>query len=183
MAPERVQRGLQRALPDPPLFGMEGVGHLINFATGEDSWVAQLRFGMSALNNGWNQWVLDYTPERRSGLLDTLKLLLGNALTLAGLAAVAALLFLARTLRLRGEKDPIDALYLALCKRMGQLGNVRAGNEGPNDFARRIAASALAQEKKQAAAHFLQLYSSHKYGPAPAAPGLAAILKSLLKNI
>ena len=183
VAPERVQRSLGSALPPEPLFGMQGVGNLVKFATGEDSWLAQVRFGLSAVNNGWNQWVLDYTPERQRGVLDNLSDWLGNASALAGLLAIAALLVLARALRLRARADPVDALYFALCQRMGQLGTTRAGAEGPTAYARRISAGPLAQEKKAAAARFLQLYSAHKYGPAPADPGLASTLKSLLKQI
>lgn len=183
VAPDRVQRSSSRAAPPPSRFGLDAVSGLVRLSDDPNSWLAKLRYNASAMNNGWNQWVLDYTPERQRSFMEGLLAALGNLRNLAALAAIALLLYVARAIRLRGEKDPIDALYWALCQRLGQLGSARERDEGPTAYARRLSATTLAQEKKDAAARFLQLYSAHKYGPAPAASGLAATLKSLLKII
>jgi hypothetical protein len=88
----------------------------------------------------------------------------------------------ARARRARREIDPVDALYSALSEQLSRLGLRRAADEGPNDYARRIAASALPPEKKEAALHFLQLVSAHKYGAAAPQADLAATLKRLLNS-
>ena len=181
VSPDRVQRSLARALPRRPPFGIEGFGRLLDLGN-DASWLAQLRFRFSAINNGWNQWVLNYTPERQRGLLDALEAALMHWHTLAAIALAAALLMLVRAVRRRRQSDPADALYSALCLQLGRLGMVRARDEGPSAYARRLAALALAPHKKAAATRFLQLYSAYKYGPASPDARLIATLKNLLNE-
>ncbi|WP_229509274.1 DUF3488 and transglutaminase-like domain-containing protein [Massilia sp. CCM 8734] len=182
VAPERVQRGLSSALPqNPPAFA--GLGGLLGLSGERSALLEQLRFRLDAVNNGWNQWVLNYTPERQSGFLDSLKLGLAHWRNLAVLAAIGALLLLWRAVRLRRGTDPVDALYSALCRKMSQLGMARAADEGPNAYAARLAQGSLAPDKTAAIKRFLALYSAHKYSARPPAPGLASTLKSLLNNI
>jgi transglutaminase-like putative cysteine protease len=180
VAPERVQRSLARALPRKAPFGIEGLAGLINFEPGANSWLARLRFQLSALNNGWNQWVLNYTPERQRGFMDTLRSTLTNWRTLAALALIAGALMAARVLRARRRIDPVDALYSAFCLQLGRRGMVRARDEGPSAYALRLATLDLARDKKAAAAQFLRLYSAHKYGAQAPDPALLATLKRLL---
>jgi hypothetical protein len=59
VAPDRVQRNLAQALPAPAPFGFEGLGRLMQPAP--DSLLARVRYAIGAANNGWNQWVLNYT--------------------------------------------------------------------------------------------------------------------------
>ncbi|RSZ57213.1 DUF3488 domain-containing transglutaminase family protein [Massilia atriviolacea] len=182
VAPERVQRGLSSALNrNAPALG--GLGGLLNFSGERNALLEQFRFRMAAINHGWNQWVLNYTPERQSGFLDSLKLNLAHWRTLAILAAIGALALLWRALRQRRGTDPVDALYSALCRRMSQLGMARAADEGPNAYAARLAQGKLPADKLAAVKRFLALYSAHKYSARPPASGLASTLKSLLNNI
>ncbi|MDQ1833413.1 transglutaminase TgpA family protein [Massilia scottii] len=182
VAPERVQRGLSSALAqNTPAFA--GLGGLLDFGGERNALLEQLRFRIGAINNGWNQWVLNYTPDRQSGFLDSLKLSLMHWRNLAILAAIGAVLLLWRAIRQRRETDPVDALYSALCRRMSQLGMARAADEGPNAYAARLAQGTLAQDKLAAIERFLTLYSAHKYSARPPASGLASTLKSLLNNI
>ncbi|UUZ50053.1 DUF4129 domain-containing transglutaminase family protein [Massilia sp. B-10] len=175
VAPERVQRPLARVTPGNPT-----LSNLINMEIDRDSWLAQLRFRIGAVNNGWNQWVLNYDKENRRNLVAWLEETFGNWRALAGLALACGLIAVARARRGRREIDPVDALYSALSEQMSSLGLRRAADEGPNDYARRIAAAALPPEKKEAILHFLQLVSAHKYGAAGPQPDLAATLKRLL---
>jgi transglutaminase-like putative cysteine protease len=180
VAPERVQRGAAHAGTRKNLFGIEGLGQLIDFGAGRDSLLAHLRFQMSALDNGWSQWVLNYTAERQQGVTEALKSgLLGWRLP-AALAAGALLLALAHALGRRRRGDPVDALYSALCLQLARLGLARGADEGPNGYRERIDISRLEPRHKNAAAQFLRLYSAHKYGAQPSDPGLAATLKNLL---
>jgi hypothetical protein len=84
----------------------------------------------------------------------------------------------------RRRIDPVDALYSALCRRLGQLGLPRAPDEGPTAYAARIAASGLAREPSAAAGEFLQRYSAYRYAPqAGPVPSLLPILKNLLSRV
>lgn len=177
VAPERVARNLARALPPEPTFA-----NLISIELSENNWLAKIRFQLSAINNGWNQWVLNYDGERRNSFLGGLLDAFGNWRTLAALGLVAALLWVARTLQLRAQSDPIDTLYSELCQQMGKLGMVRAIDEGPNAYAARIATMSLPPSRKAAVLHFLRLYSAHKFGPQAPDATLAATLKKLLNT-
>jgi transglutaminase-like putative cysteine protease len=180
VAPERVRRSLARAIPRKDPFGIAGLGRLIDFNIDRNSLLARLRFELGAMNNGWNQWVLNYNPERQRGVVETLTASVLDWRMLAALALGALLLAGARALRKRRRGDPVDALYSALCLQLGRLGLVRGTDEGPNDYRQRVDISALATPQKNAAAHFLRLYSAYKYGAQPPDPGLVATLKSLL---
>jgi transglutaminase-like putative cysteine protease len=180
VAPERVQRSLARALPRRSSFGIEGLGDLMLFGADRNSIMAQLRFELSAMDNGWNQWVLNYTPERQRGVLDSIKSGVMNWRTLAVAAAGVLLVWCAYALRERRRGDPVDALYSALCLQLNRLGMARGADEGPNAYRERIDISRLEPQHKNAAAQFLRLYSAYKYSAQPSDPRLAAILKNLL---
>ena len=181
VAPERVRRGLASALPGANPFGIGGFGF-----DDTGSLLSQLRFRVGALNNGWNQWVLNYTPERRHGVIESIKSGALNLRTFAALAAVALLVWLAHARRARRRGDPVDALYLALCLQLGRMGLARGADEGPNAYRARLATlaqlgtSPLAAPQTQAATEFLRLYSAYRYGPRPSAAGLVATLTNLL---
>jgi hypothetical protein len=180
VAPERVQRSLARALPRHNPFGIEALGELMLFGEDRNSIMAQLRFELSAMDNGWNQWVLNYTPQRQRGVLDSVRSGALNWRTLAVAAAGLLLVWGAYAMRERQRRNPVDALYSALCLQLGRLGIARAADEGPNAYRERIDIAHLAPQHKHAAARFLRLYSAYKYGAQPSDPGLAATLKNLL---
>jgi protein-glutamine gamma-glutamyltransferase len=182
VAPARVRYNLARAVPRKAPLGIETLGSLVNFSRDANSWLGKLRFQWSAINNGWNQWVLNYSPERQASFLATLADTFVNWQSGAALVAIALLLLLARAMRRRRQGDPVDALYFALCQLLGKQGLPRARDEGPTAYGLRIAASALAPEKKAALAQFLRLYSAHKYGPGAPDPALPATLKRLLES-
>jgi hypothetical protein len=181
VAPERVRRNLASALPKPAPFGIEGLGRMME--PGSGSWLAQLRYAVSAANNGWNQWVLNYTPERQQGVLAALRERFTDWRTVSLVMAASGLLFFAQLLRRRSQLDPVDALYSALCQRLGQLGLARAPDEGPTAFAERVAASALPAERQAAAAEFLRHYSAYRYGRHGAGTSLVPTLKRLLSQL
>ena len=182
VAPERVERSMARALAPAEQSAIASLGGLINLNLEADSLLGQLRFRLSAMNNGYNQWVLNYDPQRREQLVQTLTDALGQWRNLAALAAIALLLYAARWLQLRRRGDPVDALYAALNAQLDRRGQGRASDEGPNAWAARLAGMAIAPDKKAALLRFLQLYSSHKYArPAPD-PALLSTLKRLLRS-
>jgi transglutaminase-like putative cysteine protease len=185
VSPERVRRNLASALPPPAPFGFEGLGRLMQ--PDPDSVLSKVRYAIGAANNSWNQWVLNYTPQRQHALLASLQDEMFSWRSAALLALACALLLLAGKLSRRRREDPVDRLYSALCHRLGQLGLPRAPDEGPTAYAARIDATALAPEPKAAAAEFLRRYSAWRYAaPALAQPhgaNLPTILKKLLSRV
>jgi hypothetical protein len=84
--------------------------------------------------------------------------------------------------------DPADALYSALCQRLGQLGLPRAPDEGPTAYAHRIkaqsrATAGLGAEPSAAALEFLRRYSAYRYGPASPGTNVVPTLRDLLSRV
>jgi transglutaminase-like putative cysteine protease len=179
VAPERIRSNLAGALPQTGPFGL---GPLINLQNNPNSWLAQLRFGIGAMNNAWNQWVLDYNPDRQRSFLEELGAAFGNLRTLAGLALTAALLLLWRRQRALQPQDPLDALYQAFCRQQARHGMARAPHEGPHTYAVRLHGMQASPEKRAAMEQFLDLYGALKYGGAgpDARPASLRTLKHLL---
>src|SRR6185369_10685366 len=104
VAPERVRQNLARTLPQPAPFGFEG---LVALQNDKNSWLSQMRFSLSAMNNAWNQWVLDYNPDRQQNFLKELGSTFANWRSLAGLALIAALIGFARWRQQVRQTDPV----------------------------------------------------------------------------
>lgn len=186
VAPERIEKNLASALPPSAPFGMEALGGLMQLGGDGASWLSGLRFRMAALNTAWNQWVLDYNPDRQrsvtQNLAQTLTQLLASWRVLPALLAAAALLWWLKRLRLRRNTDPLEQLYAVFCRQQARRGPARAPDEGPQRYAARLRALPLAPEKQQAIARFLAIYAAIKYGVSTPAQKHAALkkLKSLL---
>ena len=184
VSPDRIQRSVAVASPTEPVFG-----GLINFNTGQDSVLGKLRFRWDAINNGWNQWVLNYTPERQKSLLRSLGF--GNigwqtmTLLMCAIGAVVMLVIAVPLLADRRKLDPVDAVYATLCKSMARRGYPRQEHEGPRAYARRLLrADALTKDKKHALRDFLALYEQSRYGhPASLRSDVLSKLKLLLNQI
>ncbi|MCS0583929.1 transglutaminaseTgpA domain-containing protein [Massilia pinisoli] len=181
VAPGRVEHSLARALPPMVPFGLDGLAGLLQPDPG--SLLGRIRYAIGAVNNGWNQWVLNYTPQRQQRLVDRLQEGLSHWQSLALLTMLCALLFLVRKFSQRRKADPVDALYSMLCQRLGQLGLPRAPDEGPTAYAGRLDGAGLAPEPSAAAAEFLRRYSAYRYGPQSPGTGLVPILRDLLSRV
>ena len=182
VAPERISRNLARALPAPAGFGF---GPLFALQNDPDSWLTQLRFRYAALNNAWNQYILDYNPDRQRSFLAELKQAGASLTTWRGAVAamaVAALLALLRWRRRQRATDPLAALYDAFCRQQARRGMARRPDEGPASYAVRLRARPVSAEQHAAAEQFLLLYGTLKYGvPDPESRQTSlATLKTLL---
>ncbi|MFP5392780.1 MAG: DUF3488 and DUF4129 domain-containing transglutaminase family protein [Gammaproteobacteria bacterium] len=185
VSPDRVLKSAAR-MPRPAPFGLTRLGGLIDLGSDGTGLVAQLRYRLGALNNGWNQWVLNYTPERQRGLLEAAGGTLLRWQSAAGALALLALLFGLGFVRRRRQHDPVDALYSALSAQLGRLKLARRPDEGPQAYAARLSSTPLPASTKSAIVRFLQLYSSYKYAPpAPSKRRAATVrqLKQLLNEI
>ncbi|MGH8809516.1 MAG: transglutaminaseTgpA domain-containing protein, partial [Noviherbaspirillum sp.] len=142
VAPERVEQNLASVIPRRLL------GGLINLDASRSAWAAQwlkLRQNWEAATNGWNQWVLNYTPERQRDFVKSLGFehvdwrtmtALMFALGIAVMAAVVLPLILHQR-----KRDPLDAIYQLLCGKMAKRGLPRAIHEGPRAYGARLTAA------------------------------------------
>lgn len=186
IAPERISRDTATTDAGEPV--LDG---LLNTNSNPASWLRSMRFQWEAINNGWNQWVLNYTPDEQKNLLRSLGF--GNIdwqtlvllLLLAGATVMAALAALLLGVRRKG--DPLTATYAQFGKLMARHGHPRQAHEGPRSYALRLLAAdtALTDKRKHAAGKFMTLYEQVRYGRAEdLSPSDAlATLKSLLTQI
>lgn len=194
VAPSRIETQLSNVLP------RSFFGNLLGGAAGQANWwsglndaTALLRANWEALGNGWNQWVLNYTPARQMGLLRWLgfdgfdwRSLIILMLAIGTVAAGSVTLPL---LLARNKNNPLDTVYSSLCAQMARRGMARNKHEGPGTYGRRLCASnsPLTPPVKIAVQRFMALYEALQYGadygPAnkPPAP-LMAQLKLLLSQ-
>lgn len=185
VAPDRVERNLAAALPQ----GAFGTLLFMGNPTGPWSVALQkLRDNRDAVNNAWNQWVLDYSPARQRGFLQALGIddpdwgtLAALALTLG--AAVTALVALP-LVRNREKTDPAEALYRKLCAALSRDGLPRAPHEGPLAYRTRLRAAALPSARRTAVLDFLELYQALRYGvPADSSKSAARATLNQLKYL
>lgn len=185
VAPDRVQQNLRNFMPQPVL------GGLFNLDASRSpllkSWLS-LRQRFDAINNGWNQWVLNYTPDKQKRFFESLGFPNVDWQTMAAIMMICSITAMAMVvlplLLHQRKRDPVDALYHAFCKRMEQRGLQRLPHEGPRAYSTRLVApeSALPPQTKAALARFLEVYETVRYG-APASNTRAhelSLLKSLL---
>jgi len=119
----------------------------------------------------WNQWVLGFGFERQKQFLRRLGLdaasrLQGLGYVITGLSLcllAAGLVYVLVAYRARQPADRLDKAYARFCRRLARIGLARAPQEGPLDFARRVAA-----KRPELAAGVLSIsrtYASLRYGP------------------
>ena len=187
VAPERIQRSLNQVLP------RSFFGGLMTMDTAQDSWWNKLRAvrqNWDAISNSWNQWVLNYSPERQRSLLQSFgidqldwRMMVG---LMFGIGTLAVALVTLPLLLVRNKIDPLDKVYSSFCKRMVKLNMTRQLHEGATAYRQRLCAtdSTLTPQAKNAAAMFLQCYETFRYSAndGPDTVSLAS-LKSQLKKL
>ena len=138
VSPQRIEAGIAAAVPaGEPLPLMVRTDNAL---------LKRARFTLDAMANGWNQWVLGYTPERQREVFERLGMTKvswrGLTTMLAGVTAAVVLVLVLLTLRrLRGTvPDAVLRAWNALSARLAPLGLARRPEEGPIDHAERVAA-------------------------------------------
>ncbi len=167
VAPERIERNFEfdadfaRGPIGSPI---DFSGFKINFAA---KLIKQLRWGMDAINASWHRWVLGYSRERQSALMNILRLdfLKGHKLAFAmvGFASIIVLILgfsLWHTSNRLADKVYVD--YLRFCKKLAKKGLRRVATEGPNDFLQRICHKR--PDIAPAATKITRLYLELRYG-------------------
>lgn len=188
VAPDRVERNLAANRPTGDfgnLLFFDGAGGPLSTA------LQKWRDNRDAINNAWNQWVLDYTPARQRGFLQSLGIDDPDWGTLAALAltlgAVVTALIALPLVRNQEKMDPAEQLYRKLCDDLSRAGLPRAMHEGPLAYRTRLREAALPPARRRAALTFIELYESLRYGTQDAsnkqnAQAVIRQLKSLLKH-
>lgn len=163
VAPERVELGIDNS--------MQALGEAVRFDIPQAAWLGSLwretLYGLDALNNKWNQWVLSYGPERQAELLGRLRLgsLSWQAVAALLLAAAGGLvMWIVAQLhkRERRSRDLAALAYQSFCGKLARRGLPRLAYEGPSAFASRIAAQ---RPDLAGQAHaVVKLYIALRYG-------------------
>ena len=137
IAPERIERGLESALPDNELLPF--------MARSGDGLLRRIGLTWDSINNGWNEWVLGYGPKLQQQFLN--KLGFENftapkaiiiAIVLIGIL-LTTIVLTPNFIRKRYAKDPVLRAYQKFCRKLAKVGLEKANFEGPQFFAERVA--------------------------------------------
>lgn len=174
-APRRIADNLAAAVPAGDALPM--------LARTDLAWLRDMRNRFDAVANGWNQWVLGYTPERQREFLESLGLKTPDWQTLTViltvLSGVVMLLLAAWILYQRQRSDPARRAWLSFTRRLARQGVHWQEWEGPRDFARRAGGELPLHADSIAA--IANAYARLRYAPRPAAGDLDA-LNALIRN-
>jgi transglutaminase-like putative cysteine protease len=147
--------------------------------------LAQMRAVWEAVNNGWNQWVLNYTQSRQFDMLRNLGFEspswqdLGKVL--GGLLAAAALIGIGWAYWERRRRDPWRHLLAHARQRLAEAGVAAPPQAPPRELMRRVQASALPPELQRLLADWLLALERLRYAPA-AERGNAVTLAQLQRD-
>lgn len=136
VAPNRILKNL--AATQTPTGFINTVGHF--FA--ESTLLKNLSMRWSALNNQWNQWVLNYNQEKQTSLFQQLGLdrldWERTLFTLFGIGLIVVATLSLPLLKNKAQLAAHDQLYSRLCKKMEKLGYPKYLSEGPLAYLQRL---------------------------------------------
>lgn len=166
---------------------MLGAGPSVRFTLEQADAIARfvrdMRLFADSLDAAWQDWVLGFSVEDQLALLQRLRL--GElreyglvALMLAALGITLGILVLA-SIRERKPLDPLQTEYARFCRRLAGIGLDRLPNEGPMDYAGRVAAKR--PDLAPTVERFMDLYIPARYGPGDPHDTLTA-LADLLRD-
>ena len=180
VSPQRIEAGIAAAIPDgEPLSLLVRTGN---------PWLRQMRFGIDAMANGWNQWVLGYSPDRQMRLFQRVGFSDANwhnlviaLMVVTGVVLGALSLVVMRRLR-RSATDPLVGAWNALSRKLATASPklARQAHEGPEAYLMRAAAAF--PQTREALQRICRLYADARYGPAPrptSAKDLARLVRAL----
>jgi len=138
VAPDRIDSGISGSLADNSA--------LPYMARSSGSGWYRAQMVWDAVNAGWDRWFLAYGPQLQQQVLDKLGLAGWTRALLALTAGVIGLLVLVSVwigwqMRRRRHPDPVVRAWQQICQRLGAAGYPRADNEGPRDYANRVASA------------------------------------------
>ncbi len=168
VSPNRLEQGMQ-IITNRALSGL-ALG-LNENATLQSLW-RSVSNTLDAVSNGWNQWVLGYSPERQRRLLRELGLKnpdWGNLMLWMVATTVIAMLIVAWWLFIRrpAHHDPLKSAYDRFCRKLARVGVSPLTSEGPIDLCRR-ACQQLPQSRAEIET-ITGLYARLRYGKSDSA--------------
>ena len=165
VAPERISKDLSSTQVRGGLAG-------ITQAISNNSLLLHLRMRWNAINNSWNQWVLNYSQERQFDFLRSLGLSEVDWPQITALffavAALAIALIAWPLMRDRPSISALERVYQQFCQKLARMGHQKFIHEGPLDYQKRLKLC-LNTEQFIAAQQFLSLYAALKYEKKPPA--------------
>ncbi len=131
VAPWRIERGYA----DGPAGAAAAGGPL-----GSVSLINRLALSWDAINAGWNRWVLSFGPDSQTTMMSlagienpsTEYLVVAMAVSVTVLLIVIGLW---QRHHLRPRRDPVQAAYRQLCRRLERVARPRQPGEGPREYA------------------------------------------------
>lgn len=161
VAPHRILKNL--AATQTP----SGLASIVGHYLGENSWLKDLAMQWSAINNRWNQWVLNYNLEKQTSLFQRLGLdrldWKKTLLTLFGIGLIVVASLSIPLLRNKAQLTMHDQLYSRLCKKMARQGHIKAEYQGPLAFLHSLETHLDATQFSLVRA-FIERYIHIKYG-------------------
>jgi protein-glutamine gamma-glutamyltransferase len=128
---------------------------------------AQVRAAWEALNNGWNQWVLNYTQGKQLNLLKNLGFESPNwtdlSYLLLAILVLAALLGAGWTLWDRAQHDPWLRLLARARKRLAQAGIASTAASTPRQLALQLVTRTGQDSRQQALHDWLMTLERQRY--------------------
>lgn len=156
-------------------------------ATLSPTLLAQLRATWEAINNGWNQWVLNYTQDRQFKLLQNLGFDSPSwqdlAKIIAGLLTLGALGGVAWARWERSQHDPWLRLLARARRRLAEAGIDAPPQAPPRALEQEVHRSALPPELRQQLAQWLLALERLRYAPAGSATTSLATLQREFQRI
>ena len=140
VSPARIERGLDQAIPaaDNPRLSFWHNNRLFTELG------TKFRRLWDSVNASWNDWVLGYNPELQRLLLKYLGFKNSTAYHLVAILTIilALTLIVISLFALKVHRpayiDPVQRIYLKLCKKLANVGYQRKKSEGANTFLSRI---------------------------------------------
>jgi protein-glutamine gamma-glutamyltransferase len=133
----------------------------------------QARLLADSLDAAWQEWVLDFSADHQRSMLERLGLQDYEETGLALLMVIAGAVVLGLTLwglmAQRARLSPLEAVYHRFCRRLAAAGLPRRPDEGPSDYARRVALTR--PDLSAPVARFVDLYVRERYSPDSSADG------------
>ena len=177
VAPGRVGQFQRLRAPDGLMAGALG--------TLSPTLLAQLRATWEAVNNSWNQWVLNYTQSTQFDLMEKLGISSPSwqdlAKILAGLLTLAAVIGIVWARWERSQHDPWLRLLTTAHQRLAQAGISAPPQAPPRELIRQVQRSQLPAPLQAELSRWLQALERQRYAPAGSA-GAAASIATLARE-
>lgn len=181
VAPNRISLNLASTQPRSAL------AQLTKLAFPQTEWTHYVRQRWSALNNNWNQWVLNFNQEKQFNLFRGLGLETPDWRNIAIIFILSATLCLAIiAIPLLRQQVPhlgaLDRLYFELLERLKRLGHPVSSNIGPHALLEEVL-DKLNPEKQDVLRSFIKQYIALQYAGQEVDTKNMKQLKHVLKRL